>query len=714
MQSQELPAKELSVFRQIVKFYESKQYKKGIKTADTILKKFPDHGETLCMKGLLLNGLDKREEAYQLARQGLKLNLKSHVCWHVLGLIYRSDRNYVEAAKCYKSALRMDPGNAQIMRDLSLLQLHERDLVGYSETRRQLLVSKPSLKQSWLAFAMAEHMRDLPDAALDILKKMRESFINTEDYMTKYEKSELALYTSLLMIEAGKFDEALNFLTENDADIVDKITKLEFLSYASFSVNKTEECKKYIDQLLTINNTHEGYILTLLSVCGVLAGTSSEQVKKWLKLGESGYAGHNDWSTEKRQKLRIGDREIKLLSDSLPVVLREPKIVAGIDLVAKLDDVKKEFIGPLVKCDSFDLISLYLLDGTSEAFKNRLSNFLESKIRKGVPSTFKLVRGLCMQSLDKMKVTESLLMSFISRKDDPVFQTFALLAMGSYCDFVGDFKRGLSVVEDALVITPTMIDLYILKSKLYKHSGDMKASSETIEYARTLDLADRYLNSKSVKGMLRIGEIDKARDTIMLFARDTNNAEKSNLTDMQCMWWEFELGQAHARKGEWDKAIRTWMDTRKHYQDMSEDEFDFNSYCLRKMTIRSYIEFMRLQDRITGHRFYRRVAKVLIDAFLNPEVKSSVNDPMAEATAIVKELRKKSAGWKRTHKLAFEVHLHKKELKECIEDVKQLKSLGSKKWSEYLDRLSKVIATTAKESIPNHEELEREISIIRG
>ena len=40
MQSQELPAKELSVFRQIVKFYESKQYKKGIKTADTILKKF--------------------------------------------------------------------------------------------------------------------------------------------------------------------------------------------------------------------------------------------------------------------------------------------------------------------------------------------------------------------------------------------------------------------------------------------------------------------------------------------------------------------------------------------------------------------------------------------------------------------------------------------------------------------------------------------------
>jgi hypothetical protein len=33
-----------------VKLYETKQYKKAIKAADQILKKFPDHGETLAMK----------------------------------------------------------------------------------------------------------------------------------------------------------------------------------------------------------------------------------------------------------------------------------------------------------------------------------------------------------------------------------------------------------------------------------------------------------------------------------------------------------------------------------------------------------------------------------------------------------------------------------------------------------------------------------------
>jgi len=32
------------------------------------------------MKGLILNFQDKKEEAYELVRRGLKCDLKSHVC----------------------------------------------------------------------------------------------------------------------------------------------------------------------------------------------------------------------------------------------------------------------------------------------------------------------------------------------------------------------------------------------------------------------------------------------------------------------------------------------------------------------------------------------------------------------------------------------------------------------------------------------------------
>ena len=87
---QVLPAKEGSLFRQVVKYYETKQYKKALKAADAVLKKFPEHGETLSMKGLILNsqeGSGRKEEAYELARRGIKNNLKSHVTWHVYGCV---------------------------------------------------------------------------------------------------------------------------------------------------------------------------------------------------------------------------------------------------------------------------------------------------------------------------------------------------------------------------------------------------------------------------------------------------------------------------------------------------------------------------------------------------------------------------------------------------------------------------------------------------
>jgi peptide alpha-N-acetyltransferase len=83
-QGRPLPKKETDLFKNVVKFYENKNYKKGMKSADQILKRFPNHGETLCMKGLILNGMatargggveskDKREEAEEKKKEAVEL-----------------------------------------------------------------------------------------------------------------------------------------------------------------------------------------------------------------------------------------------------------------------------------------------------------------------------------------------------------------------------------------------------------------------------------------------------------------------------------------------------------------------------------------------------------------------------------------------------------------------------------------------------------------
>jgi peptide alpha-N-acetyltransferase len=71
-----LPKRESDLFKSVVKHYEMKQYKKAIKQADNILKKFPNHGETLAMKGLTLNYMSRRDEAHELVKQGLMNDMK--------------------------------------------------------------------------------------------------------------------------------------------------------------------------------------------------------------------------------------------------------------------------------------------------------------------------------------------------------------------------------------------------------------------------------------------------------------------------------------------------------------------------------------------------------------------------------------------------------------------------------------------------------------
>ena len=92
-QGRPLPKKEADLFRNVVKFYESKSYKKGLKNADQILKRFPSHGETLCMKGLIVNAMaiqatlrgerrareeegERKKEAVELVKRGLMMDMR--------------------------------------------------------------------------------------------------------------------------------------------------------------------------------------------------------------------------------------------------------------------------------------------------------------------------------------------------------------------------------------------------------------------------------------------------------------------------------------------------------------------------------------------------------------------------------------------------------------------------------------------------------------
>lgn len=60
------------------------------------------------MKGLILTHMGRRDEGIELVKKGVRLDLTSHIVWHVFGLIQKGEKNYEEALKSYTQALKFD------------------------------------------------------------------------------------------------------------------------------------------------------------------------------------------------------------------------------------------------------------------------------------------------------------------------------------------------------------------------------------------------------------------------------------------------------------------------------------------------------------------------------------------------------------------------------------------------------------------------------
>lgn len=124
--------------------------------------------------------------------------------------MYRFEKNYEEAIKCYKNALRFDKDNFQILRDLALLQFQCRQLDGAIETRRRVLFMRPAAPFNWISLVVILHMSQRPKQAIDVLNIYLDIFPGITD-----EEQEHLYYKLFLMSEAGLYTEARAFLRDS-------------------------------------------------------------------------------------------------------------------------------------------------------------------------------------------------------------------------------------------------------------------------------------------------------------------------------------------------------------------------------------------------------------------------------------------------------------------------------------------------------------------
>ncbi|KAL0273209.1 UNVERIFIED_CONTAM: hypothetical protein PYX00_005941 [Menopon gallinae] len=567
--SDPLPPKENSLFKRVLKCYEQKQYKNGLKFAKQILSnpKCAEHGETLAMKGLTLNCLNRKEEAYEYVRRGLRNDLKSHVCWHVYGLLQRSDKKYDEAIKCYRNALKWEKDNIQILRDLSLLQIQMRDLEGYRDTRYQLFMLRPTQRASWIGFAMAYHLIGEYDMALKILEAFRKTQVKSS---YDFEHSELLLYQNMVIqesiaVNSNAFEDAMEHLDKYSSQICDKLSVQESLGKLYLQLNHNKEAAKIYEELLERNPENTYYYSQLLKA---------------------------------RQLVSCADKLelFKSYQEKFPKALAPRRLPLNFT--------------------------------SGEEFSVMVDKYLRQGLRKGIPPLFVDLRSLYKDS-EKVLIIQNLLMSYVesllsSRRfsatdkgeEEPasaLLWTYYFLAQ--HYDHLGSTKVALDFINLAIDHTPTLIDLFVAKGRIYKHAGNVIEAYKWLDEAQSLDTADRYINSKCAKYMLRANLIKEAEDTCSKFTREGVSAME-NLNEMQCMWFQTECALAYQRLGKYGEALKKCHEIDRHFSEIVEDQFDFHTYCMRKMTLRSYVGLLRLEDVLRSHPFYFKAAKCAVEVYL--------------------------------------------------------------------------------------------------
>ncbi|KAJ3142643.1 N-alpha-acetyltransferase 15, NatA auxiliary subunit [Physocladia obscura] len=551
-----------------------KQFKNLKKVGSDVSGKL-DTKKALAMKALFLSGLDRREEAHEVIKKAIKNDINNHVCWHAYGLIYRAEKNYEEVIKCYTHALRIDKENLGIFRDFASMQVQLRNLEAYLEASLQIILLRPSVKLFWLSVAAAFHLSKDFDGALQTMNIYNDMFLTNGERGMDYENSEIIMYHAMILEESGDLQSALDLLDSKEKTILDKKSLKE--TRARILLNLGQKKQAEIAYKILFKSNPDSY-------------HALEGIQK--------------------SKNLVGD-------------LNSTQANALFELFEDLIDQYR-------RSNTLKRVPLNFASG--DRFGRMIDHFLRFNFQKGVPSLFMSLRALYSDHAKLAKIQDLCLyyvenLSSYSQFGEPVLSNeeaddeedirvveppSALLwvyyYLAQHFDFLGERAKALEYIELAISHTPTLVELFMTKARILKHAGDVLTASEVMNYARNLDLQDRCINSKSVKYMLRAGNIEEAEKTIILFCRVDAVEKLQDLMDMQCSWFAYESGMAYAARGDYGRALKKFHQIEKFFFDIYDDQFDFHTYSMRKATLRTYIDLIRIEDQLRAHPYYFRAA----------------------------------------------------------------------------------------------------------
>lgn len=650
-------------FRLALSEYESKNYKKSLSLLDKLIKKSPSNGSAYALKALVLANSEPKYKNSppsedDVARKGdlvkpnyagfspltpetikmcdellakaSKYGQNDPMTAHVSALYYRHAKDYEKAAGAYAQAIANRNGNVGIFRDLASCMSQLRMLNKLPDTRFQYLQSEPGFRANYSSTAVSYDLAHRPEAAVKVCNQIEDVIKDKLVEEDTYENSSLALYKGTLMAQYDS-EGALKYVnellaSEDEFKCDDSIGMLKLKTEILFKLERSGEAEQSIREMIKINPDNIEYYQLLF------------------------------------QSLHIEEDSIKKL------------------------EVCHELSKLYPRSDMPRHLPLTFLDPQSEELAKCMDSYISLNLKKGVPAIFSCLKGLYKKH-EIRKVIEDIVLRLEKETEsqvatpegNPLTLTWIKYFLSQHYYQCGDFTMAMNKIEEGLKITPTLVELYMYKARILKHQGKLVEAAGIMNHVRSLDLQDRFVNTKATKYYLRAGLIKDAIDTISVFTK--NEDAKTGIRDLhvlQSCWFVSELADSLRnlfkeelqkyinRKEEEEKeseqrsdiddgevadpfrsyptdhkylhlskigvlfslTIQRYISLMYIFKEYEEDQFDFHHYAFRKGTINAYKEMLDWADKLFTQPLMGKAFAGIMD--IVSQVKLFGNDEIIE------------------------------------------------------------------------------------
>jgi len=291
--------------------------------------------------------------------------------------------------------------------------------------------------------------------------------------------------------------------------------------------------------------------------------------------------------------------------------------------VANQESISKVLIEQLAilksKLKSRILIRIDLALTSNEDFKILIKEYLGNQIKQNIPSVFINIKFIYKLQPKKIKLLDKIISEFLDiikeHKKIEIVKTnndkitldiipefiWVYYFAAQHYDHMRNLEKALEFINLAIDKTPSVIEFYMVKSKIFEHAGLYEKASDAYEKAKKLDYGDRYLNAKHAKKLLRLTNVDSANSVMKEFVRDPIADE--NVDHFQCLWYETECAYAYLRNRNFIRAHRLFSSIASHFYTIIEDQFDFYNYCLRRFMVNDFARVLEHMDNIMNNKY---------------------------------------------------------------------------------------------------------------